>query len=152
MAQLPSVFDAKNQEKQTEFEPIPVQWVIGECVKSEYKPNSNKTGHYLTCQMKVLAPEKYKGRMVFNLMNLDNPNQTAVEIANKELASMCAACEVEELEDSTELHGIPFGMRLGIKPGDANWPPKNVIKAYKTEAETEELLLDEEDESPFEAD
>ena len=150
MAQLPSVFDAKNEEKQG-FEPIPEQWVIGEVVKSEYKANSNKNGHYLTCQMKVLLPEAYKGRMVFNLMNLDNPNQQAVEIARKELASMCEACGVEELEDSTELHGIPFGMKLGIQPGDANWPPKNVIKQYKTEADTEELLLDE-DESPFDED
>ena len=82
-------------------------------------------------------------------MNLDNPNQTAVEIANKEFASMCEACGVDEVEDSTELHGIPFGMRLGIKPGDANWPPKNVIKAYKTADETEELLLSDDD-SPFE--
>ena len=150
MAQLPSVFDAKNSEKQTEFEPIPAQWVIGEAVKSEYKANSSKTGHYLTFQMKVIAPEKHKGRVVFNLMNLDNPNQTAVEIANKEFASMCEACGLDEVEDSTELHGIPFGMRLGVKPGDANWPPKNVIKAYKSAEEAEELLID--DDNPFDED
>lgn len=149
MAQLPSVFDAKNQEKQTEFEPIPAQWVVGEAVKSEYKQTAAKTGHYLTYQIKVIAPEEYKGRMVFNLMNLDNLNQTAVEIANKEFASMCEACGVDECEDSTELHGIPFAMRLGIKPGDANWPPKNVIKAYKT-AEEGELLMAGDD--PFDDD
>lgn len=142
MAQLPSVFDAKNAEKQKDFEPIPQQWVIGEVTKSEYKPTSAKTGHYLTCQIKIIAPEEFKGRMVFNLMNLQNPNQTTVEIAQKELASMCEACGIDELEDSTELHGIPFGMRLGIKPGDANWPPKNVIKSYKTADETEELMAE----------
>lgn len=149
MAQLPSVFDAKNTEKQKDFEPIPQQWVIGEVTKSEYKATAAKTGHYLTCQIKVIAPEEHKGRMVFNLMNLENPNQTAVEIAQKELASMCEACGIDELEDSTELHGIPFGMRLGIKPGDANWPPKNVIKSYKT-VEEAELIMEEQ--SPFEED
>lgn len=147
MAQLPSVFDAKNTEKQKDFEPIPQQWVIGEVTKSEYKATSAKTGHYLTCQIKVLAPEAYKGRMVFNLMNLDNPNQIAVEIAQKELASMCEACGIDELEDSTELHGIAFGMRLGVDQGDANWPPKNVIKAYKTADEAEDLLSDEDPEA-----
>lgn len=148
MAQLPSVFDAKNSEKQKDFEPVPAGWYIGEVVKSEYKPNSAKTGHYLTCQVRILEPEKHKGRVVFNLMNLDNPNQQAVEIAQKELASMCEACGIDELEDSVELHGIPFGMRLSIKPGDANWPPKNEIKAYKTAEEVEENLvqIDEEDE------
>lgn len=148
MAQLPSVFDAKNAEKQSDFEPVPAGWYVLECVKSEYKPTANKNGHYLTCQMKILEPESYKGRVVFNLMNLDNPNQTAVEIAQKELASMCEACGVDELEDSTELHGIPFGARLGIKPGDANWPPKNVIKAYKPLEEVEGMMED----SPFDDD
>lgn len=147
MAQLPDVFNAKDSEKMGDFEPIPAQWVIGEAVKSEYKATAAKTGHYLTYQIKVIAPEEYKGRMVFNLMNLDNPNQTAVEIAQKEFASMCDACGIDEVEDSTELHGIPFGMRLAVQPGDANWPPKNVIKSYKSAEETELLL---EEENPFE--
>ena len=146
MAQFTSVFDAKNAEKQTEFEPIPAQWVIGEAEKSEYKATAAKTGHYLKFQINILAPEEYKGRKVFSNLNLDNPNQTAVEIAQKELASMCEVCGVDELEDSTELHGIPFGMRLAVQPGDANWPPKNVIKAYKTQ-EDAELLMEED--SPF---
>ena len=145
MAQLPSVFNAKDSDKMGGFEPIPAGWYIAEVAKSEYKATAAKTGHYLTCQIKILEPEDYKGRVVFNLMNLDNPNQTAVEIAQKELASICEACGLDELEDSTELHGIPMGIRLTIKPADANWPAKNEIKAYKA-AEDVEFETD----SPFE--
>jgi hypothetical protein len=136
MAQLPSVFKADKDSKMG-FAPIPAGWYIAEITKSEYKQTAAKTGHYLTCQFKIIAPEEYKGKMVFNLLNLDNPNQTAVEIANKEMDVMCNACEVDEIEDSTELHGIPMGIRVAVDPGDANWPPKNVIKDYKVESETE---------------
>ena len=145
MAQLPSVFNAKDSDKMGGFEPVPAGWYIAEVAKSEYKATAAKTGHYLTCQIKILEPEEHKGRVVFNLLNLDNPNQTAVEIAQKELASMCEACGLDELEDSTELHGIPMGIRLAIEPADANWPAKNKIKAYKLAEEVEF-----EDDSPFE--
>ena len=105
MAQLPSVFNAKENEKMGGFEPIPAAWYLAEVTKSEMKQTNAKTGHYLTCQLKVLEGE-YTGRYLFNLMNLDNPNPVAVEIAQKELASMCEACGLDEIEDSTELHGI----------------------------------------------
>ena len=137
MAQLPDVFNAKDSEKMGSFEPVPAGWYIAQIVKSEYKATAAKTGHYLTCQFKIVEPEEHKGRVVFNLMNLDNPNQTAVEIATKELGSLCEACGIDELEDSVELHGIPLAVRLGIQAGNANWPPKNVIKEYKAEADVE---------------
>ena len=66
------------------------------------------------------------------MLNLDNPNAVAVEIANKELNSMCQACGKEGVEDSDELLQIPFCATIKITPGDAQYPPKNEISAYKT--------------------
>lgn len=146
MAQLPSVFNAKDSEKMGGFEPIPAGWYLAEVTKSEYKATNAKTGHYLTCMFKVLDGD-YKGRYVFNLMNLDNPNPLAVEIAQKELASLCEACGIDELEDSTELHNIPLSIRVAIAPGSGGHPPKNGIKAYKTEAEMPDE--EESEDSPF---
>ena len=71
--------------------------------------------------------------MVFTNLNLVNPNQQAVEIAQRELASLCEACGLDEIEDSTELHGIPHYIKLAIKAADAQWPAKNIIKGYKAE-------------------
>lgn len=146
MAQLPSVFNAKDNDKMGGFDPIPESWYLVEVMKSEYKATNAKTGHYLTCQMQVLEGE-YKGRYVFNLLNLDNPNSVAVEIGQKELASMCEACGIDELEDSTELHGIPMAVRVVIKAGSGGYPPKNEIKAYKTEGD----MPDQEGDDPFTA-
>lgn len=145
MAMLPDVFNAKDSEKMSGFEPIQVGWVIAEVTKTEIKPTKAKTGKYLTCQFKILEPEQYKGRMVFNLLNLVNPNQVAVDIAQKELASLCEACGIDELEDSVELHGIPLGLKLGIQAASADYPAKNVIKAYKVEDDTEVMEVDEDE-------
>ena len=143
MAQLPSVFNAKDNEKMGGFDPIPNDWYLGEITKSEMKATKAKTGSYLTCQLKVLEGE-HKGRYLFNLLNLDNPNPVAVEIAQKELASICEACGLDEVEDSTELHGIPMAVSVVIKPGSGGYPPKNEIKAYKPEDEMPEKEEDDE--------
>ena len=144
MAMLPEVFNAKDSEKMSGFEPLPKGWYLAEIVKTEMKDTKAGTGKYLTCQFKVLEPEEFAKRYVFNLMNLVNPNQVAVEIAQKELASLCEACGLDEIEDSTELHGIPIGIQLKIKPGDANYAAKNEIKQYCAESD-----IPSTEESPF---
>lgn len=145
MAMLPDVFNAKDNEKMGGFEPIPAAWYIAEITKTEMKDTKAGTGKYLTCMLKVLEGE-FKGRYLFNLLNLVNPNQVAVEIAQKELASICEACGIDEIEDSTELHGIPMAVRVIIKAASASYPAKNEIKAYKPESEMPET----EEDSPFE--
>ena len=147
MAQLPEVFNAKDSDKMGGFEPIPAGWYLAEVVKSEMKKTKAGTGSYLNVQLKVLDGE-YKGRYLFTMLNLVNPNPQAVEIAQKELASMCEACGIDEIEDSTELHGIAMAVRVGIQEGTAAYPtPKNIIRAYKAE----DQMPDEDDDSPFEA-
>ena len=144
MAQLPSVFNAKDNEKMGSFDPIPAAWYLAEIKKTEMKATKAKTGHYLSGQLVILEGEE-KGRYLFFLLNLDNPNPVAVDIAQKELASICEACGLDEIEDSTELHGIPMAVRVVIKPGSGGYPPKNEIKAYKAEAD----MPESEEDSPF---
>lgn len=145
MAQLPDVFNAKDSEKMGGFDAIPAAWYLAEITKSEMKDSASGSGEHLDFQLKVLEGE-YEGRYLFVLLNLINQNDTAVEIARKELASICEACGVDELEDSTELHGIPMAVRVAIQPGTNLYPPKNVIKAYKAESE----MPESEGDNPFE--
>ncbi len=146
MSMLPEVFNAKDNEKMGGFEAIPAGWYLAEIAKSEMKDTKAGTGKFLTCQLKILEGE-YQGRYLFNLMNLVNPNQQTVEIAQKELASICEACGLDEIEDSTELHGIPMAVRVTLKEASEAWPAKNEIKGYKPESEMPEQ---ESDDSPFE--
>ena len=98
-------------------------------VKTEFKETKKKDGHYLACQLKVIEGEN-KGRVVFINLNLDNPNPVAVEIANKELNSICQACGLEGVEDSDELLNIPMSVKLKVKKGDAQWPDSNETVSY----------------------
>lgn len=139
MAELPSVFNSNDHEPMKDFEPIPANLYLLEIIKSELKQNSKKTGKILKLQMKVIDENgKYNGRLVFTDLNLVNPSRECVEIAERELTSICMACGLEAIEDSTELHGIAFGGKVAIIPASGGYPLKNEVKKYFSEDEMPE--------------
>lgn len=144
MAELPDVFKSDEHEPMNTFEIMPTDLLyLGEITKSEIKKTKAGNGLRLNFQVKIsLAKNKdgvisdvYNGRIVFVGLNIKNPNPQAVEISQRELKSLCDAVEVEEIEDSDEVHGIPFGFILGIEKGKDGYADKNVIKKYITEDE-----------------
>jgi len=119
-----------NNETLDDRTPIPAGKYAAHIIKSEFKPTKAKTGHYLALQFRVLEGE-YKGKALFTNLNLDNPNQVAVEIANKELNTICKAVGKEGVEDSDELHQIPMMVTVKVTEGDASYPPNNEITGYE---------------------
>jgi len=146
MPMLPSVFDASDKQRMG-FNVLPAGWYEAEIVKSDLRDTKAKTGKYLSLEFKILE-EGYEGRKVWVNLNLVNPNTTAVEIAEKELATICDAVGVTTVEDSTELHNIPMGIKLVIRPETAQWPERNEIKGY---CRVDDLVekANGSDESPF---
>ena len=82
---------------------------------------------------------KCEKRLVFIGLNIKNPSEQAVAISQKELASICDAVGVDEVEDSEELHDITFGFKLGIEKSEG-YDDKNIIKKYMTEAQYNEKV------------
>lgn len=146
MAQLPSVFNTEDHDEMSGFEPLPAGVYVSEIIKSEVKDTRDKTGKYISLQFKV-TEGKHKGRYIFANLNVVNKNAQAVEIAQRELKSICVACGFEgELEDTVDLHEIPIGIKLKIKPADANWPASNQITKYYSEEDIpEEAFADDEE-------
>lgn len=146
MAELPDVFKSDDHEAMGDFSVMPIgNLYLGEIVRSEIKKTKAGTGLRLNLQIQIIESkaddEKYKGRIVFIGLNIKNPSSEAVAISQKELKSICDATGVDELEDSDELHGIVFGMKLGIEKGNDRYPDKNKVTKYITEdeySETEE--------------
>jgi hypothetical protein len=135
MARLIQVANVEgNKEGMTDFSAIPAGKYIGMIVKSEFKATKAKTGHYLNLSIKIVEG-KHKGKLLFAVLNLDNPSQVAVEIANKELNSICQACEKSGVEESEELHGIPMELTVALVPATAQRPASNDIKFYATPKE-----------------
>jgi len=147
MAQLPGgSFDANQQPEWSGSGAAPV---IPEgpkmirIVESGMKPTKAGTGEYLELVMEVLTPE-FSGHKHTQRLNLNNPNPQAVEIANQELGAICRAVGKPVIQDSVELHGIPFVAEFAVDPptpaieATADTPAKrarpaqNRIVAYET--------------------
>jgi len=144
MAELPDVFSVDDStERMSDFGLMPTEdFYLGHIKKSEIKKTKAKTGLRLNMQVEVEESkadgEKYAGRLVFIGLNIKNPSKQAEAISLKELASICDACGVNEIEDSEELHDITFGFKLEVEKSDG-YDDKNVIIKYIKEAEYNEL-------------
>lgn len=131
MAELPSVFNAEKHEGRMGFSTFPKGKYKMQFVKSELKANKNNKGKHVLLHAKVMEGEA-KGRIVFVRLNLVNPNEIAVRIAQDELASICDACGKKAIKDSAELHEIPFWGHVDLVPETDSQPAQNVIKKYES--------------------
>lgn len=136
MAQLPNNgFDASKVDPTPTFETLPKGDYPVMVVDSEMKPTKNNDGQYLQLSVEVVDGP-YKGRMVFDRLNLVNKNAKAVEIAQRQLSQICHAVGVLAVRDSSELHNKPMIAYVdveagGPKEGGGTYGDKNVVKSYK---------------------
>jgi len=129
MAKLPSTFKRKDHGKMADFSAVPAGEYIAKITSSKYEANSKKTGHGLTLVFEIQNKE-FKGKKVFTLLNLDNPNEQTVEMANNEFATICDAAGKGTVKDSDQLHGIPMIITVKLVPAEGKWPEKNEISMY----------------------
>lgn len=130
MANLgPTGFDATGVEPTTDFDPLPAGKYVADVSNSDMRPNNKGTGEYLWLEFTVLDGP-YPSRKVWTQLNLVNPSQQAVEIAQRELSALCRAAGKLRVQDSVELHGIPIEINVKIK-NDPEYGPSNVIRGYK---------------------
>ena len=125
---LPEAFQY-DEDLKSSFEPVAPGWYEAEIVKSEINENKAKTGKYLKLEFKLIG-EEVKNRKIWVNLNLWNPSETAVQIAKRDFNSILAACGLDEVEDSAELHGIPMMVKVTIREATASYPATNDIKAY----------------------
>lgn len=134
MAFLGGTFDANSVEPAGEYTPIPPGEYKVHIIASSMDPTSNGNGHFLKLEMEILEGES-GGRKLFERLNLDNPNQKAVEIAQRTLSAICHATGRLTVQDSDELHGVPMIAVVAVDPprtvGDKTYGASNSIKAYK---------------------
>jgi hypothetical protein len=123
---------------QRDYENLPDGTYRLEVIKSEVVPTKKGDGTRLNLVYAVIEPEDYKGRQIFGGINLENPNAVSQELGQKELASLCRAVGLAEIEDSDALHFIGFTAKIGLgKPskeknpdGSPLYPPKAEIRRF----------------------
>jgi hypothetical protein len=97
---------------------------------SEVKPTKAGTGKYLQFVLDVLT-EQYNTKKLWVRLNLWNSNPTAVQIAQQELAALCKAVGVITPDDSSQLCGIPFAVKVGVEK-DNKGGEQNTVLNYLT--------------------
>jgi hypothetical protein len=112
-----------------DFDTLPAGEYTAQIIQSEMKDTKSGTGQYLEMRVQILD-EPFTGRLIFERLNLVNPNNTAVMIAQRTLAQICKALDIESLEDSEELHFREMNIKVGIRPPKGDFPASNEIKKY----------------------
>ena len=114
MADLSGMNDPTGGETQKPFEPgeYTLSMVKSEMIESKKNPGN----WYLECEFEIEGSP----RRVWERYNLVNSNSTAQEIAWRDWNSVCHACGKLGVQDSSEIHGIPFRGRIGFEKGDEN--------------------------------
>lgn len=127
-------FDANDVAPNTKPEPIPNGKYRMHITASEVQPAKSGKGKYLKLELQVLDGE-YKGRKVWDQLNIVNDNATAQKIAQGQLSAICHATGVMKLTNSSQLHHIPMLVRVVVSE-QKGYDPKNEVKGYEADGAT----------------
>lgn len=136
MALLNGTFDASGVEPAAPMELLPPGRYVAQIVQSEMQPTKAGDGQLLWLEMEVLdGPQR--GRKIWDRLNLANPSQQTVEIAQRQLSAICHAVGQIQVSDSEQLHFRPVLVTLVVEPDsrDAHLPveerrKQNKVKGY----------------------
>jgi len=127
MTELGGPFDATAVAPSDSFDPLPNGTYVVIISDTEMAPTKSG-GKMLKLTLEV-AEGEYKGRKLWDQLNLVNANPKAVEIAQRTLSAICHAVGVLTLTNSTELHHKPLVAKVRVKQ-DEGYEPGNEVKGY----------------------
>ena len=131
------VFNAATVAPAQPIEPLPDGWFPVTITASEVKPTTNGSGirFNFTCTVAADHPH-YKNRKVFDGLNVQNANPVSQQIAQEQLSALCHAVGVIQLQDTNQLHNLPFLIKVKTVPKRTDpvtgktYEPKNEITGY----------------------
>ncbi len=119
------------------MDPVPAGWYNAAIDQSDMKPTKDGSGAYLELRFTILDGQ-YVNRKLYARLNLRNANQTASEIAYKQLSAICHSVGVIQVADSQQLHGRPLKIRVKVRAATGEYEASNDITSYKNIAEVVE--------------
>jgi hypothetical protein len=127
MASFGHTFDATTVEPNTPYEVLPPGKYLVQIVASEMRPTKDGMGQYLYLELDVLEGQ-FTGRKLFDRLNLINPSQDAVQIAQRTLSAICRAAGKLQVNDSEQLHLIPMIADVRVRPPRGEYGESNSIR------------------------
>lgn len=136
MAQLNQQFDANTVEPAAPIELLPPGRYVAQIVNSEMRATRAGNGQYLWLEFDVIEGP-HQGRKIWDQINLVNPTQQTVEIAQRALSAICHAVGQMQVSDSEQLHFRPLQVTLAVEPDSrdkllapAEQRKQNKVKGY----------------------
>lgn len=138
MAAFGFTYNADPENVAGDYTPVPPGEYRVIIKDSERKEARTPGNYYYQLDLEIIEGE-YKGKPLTERLNLENTNQTAVDIAQRTLNAICVAAGKMSISDTAELHNIPMiavvkvdppkpYMKDGVEqPGSAS----NSIRTYK---------------------
>lgn len=93
------------------------------------QPTKAMTGTMLKLQLQVIDGP-HQGAMVFDQLNVNNPSQTAQEIAQRTLSAICRAVGVMMPHDSSDLHNKPLMVTVRVE-NSQQYGDQNKVSGYE---------------------
>ncbi len=117
----------------TSFEPIPAGKYTAIITDAIETPTKAGTGSYLKLTVQIIEGP-YSGRLVWENLNLNNPNPKSVQIAQQTLKEICTAINTPNPVTEMDLLNKPLGVELKINR-DPNYGDSNSVKRFFSVAE-----------------
>lgn len=117
MAQLIQAFNAQQYDPTQGGGSLPVGRHPVIIESSEVKANKANDGGYLQLNLKLIDGPQM-GKTGAYRLNLYHSNPQTAEIAHRQLSAICHVVGVFNVQDSGQLHNIPFIIEVGLQKGE----------------------------------
>ena len=117
MAQLLQAFNAQQYDPTQGGGSLPVGRHPVIIESSEVKANKANDGGYLQLNVKIIDGPQTGTTGAYRL-NLYHSNPQTAEIAHRQLSAICHCVGVFNVQDSSQLHNIPFIAEVGLQKGE----------------------------------
>lgn len=116
---------------ENDFEPLPEGEYQAQIIEVEKKETKSGTGSYLKITY-VITEGQYRNRRLYMNLNLWNPNEKTVQIANGQLKKMCDAMglDFEKVNDTNQLIGIDHVISVVVRPAVGQYQASNDVKRW----------------------
>lgn len=130
MADLGFNFDSDSVEDAPGFSLIPPGDYQAVISRTEIKKTKKGDGQYISATIEIVD-QVCNGRLIWDNINFDNPNATAMKIAQQTLKAICKAIGIKNLRDTSEIENKPLIVSIGERKSSYNGEQENYVKAYK---------------------
>lgn len=122
-------YEANDMPKnESNFDPIPAGWYQVKINSAELK-DAKSGGKYINVRYDVVGPT-HQGRVVFGMLNIQNPSQKAEEIGRAQLGDLMRAVGLPRVQDTDELIGGDLMIKVSIRKS-AEYGDQNQVQGYK---------------------